>query len=578
MTSQYRHRRTSNPATPAPNPLEPGEIAVNTANRQLHLGDAASATLGAPKPLLPIRYFDTTAQYVANDFVVNGDSLYRAKTFTGPGVFVTANWDMMVGSVDPQYVAKAGDTMTGALSLPAAAPTAPVHATNKAYVDALVALKANVIVSPTKPSPDPNDSTLWYDSQGGQLYIRYNDGNSTAWVIAAPQPDSSNYVSLIGSSAVRYDAAQALTDPQQAQGRQNVYAAPFDAMAYNGMQVNGSFDVSQENGDAVQTVNFSFVCDNWSLNWLGAALALFGVRQNVSVWFPYNKNILSVGVATAVPSLAAGDTAWVSTSIEGYRMSRLGWGTAWAQPITLAFWTTHTVPGTYTGTIRNSAADRCYAFAYTQDASNGAEYKIITIPGDTAGVWNTDNGVGMYVGFAVASGGGSNAAPSLNNWLAGNYLAGPGQVNGVASTSNYFRFGSVMVLPGTEAPSAARSPLIMRPYDQELMTCRRYWQCSNGDRPKGFNIGTVNGPSMTFSNVSFGYYKFTPRMRTVPTVTLWNDGVQNQMRNDLTGAVATLTGVNANISSDGLSLVQGTNTPLQPNGFYSYDLIMDARI
>jgi hypothetical protein len=35
------------------------------------------------------------------------------------------------------YVRKAGDTMTGPLSLPA--PTAPLHAANKEYVDNLVA-------------------------------------------------------------------------------------------------------------------------------------------------------------------------------------------------------------------------------------------------------------------------------------------------------------------------------------------------------------------------------------------------------------------------------------------------------
>ena len=42
--------------------------------------------------------------------------------------------------------------------------------------------------------------------------------------------------------------------------------------------------------------------------------------------------------------------------------------------------------------------------------------------------------------------------------------------------SDIFRITGVVVLPGIEAPSAARSPLIMRPYDQELLTCQRYWQ------------------------------------------------------------------------------------------------------
>src|SRR6185295_13096073 len=116
MTSQYRHRRTSNPATAFPNPLEPGEIAVNTANRQIAIGDAQSGVVGAPLPAIAVRYFDIRAQYVVNDFVQNGTSIYRANKATGPGAFVAADWNMMVGAFDPQYVAKAGDTMTGMLN------------------------------------------------------------------------------------------------------------------------------------------------------------------------------------------------------------------------------------------------------------------------------------------------------------------------------------------------------------------------------------------------------------------------------------------------------------------------------
>ena len=38
-----------------------------------------------------------------------------------------------------------------------------------------------------------------------------------------------------------------------------------------------------------------------------------------------------------------------------------------------------------------------------------------------------------------------------------------------------FSITGVTVLPGTQAPTAAQSPNIMRPYDQELVTCQRYW-------------------------------------------------------------------------------------------------------
>jgi hypothetical protein len=83
----------------------------------------------------------------------------------------------------------------------------------------------------------------------------------------------------------------------------------------------------------------------------------------------------------------------------------------------------------------------------------------------------------MVITFAIAAPvGGTYTAPTLNSWLAGNYFAGIGQINAVAATSDAIRITGVIVLPGIEAPSAARSPLIMRPYDQELVTCKRYYE------------------------------------------------------------------------------------------------------
>src|SRR3954463_15965741 len=57
-----------------------------------------------------------------------------------------------------------------------------------------------------------------------------------------------------------YLAALALTDDsgttkgQKSQFRSNVYAAPFDALAYSGMQINGSMEVSQENTTSAVTL------------------------------------------------------------------------------------------------------------------------------------------------------------------------------------------------------------------------------------------------------------------------------------------------------------------------------------
>ncbi len=54
----------------------------------------------------------------------------------------------------------------------------------------------------------------------------------------------------------------------------NLYAAPFDALAYNGMQVNGSFDVDQERVGAASTGGFQSLADGWSYYQVGTMAPL----------------------------------------------------------------------------------------------------------------------------------------------------------------------------------------------------------------------------------------------------------------------------------------------------------------
>jgi hypothetical protein len=270
MTSRYRHRRTPTAATAFPNPVEPGEIVVNTANRQIAVGDAAGATLGAPKQLIGVRFFDTTAQYAPNDFVISGGNQYRAKAPIMPGPFNASQWDLYapagvagvtadgviftpvgnvsssnvqtaIAEVDSEKVAKAGDVMAGHLQLPAGPaanqavrkdyvdaaistldasigadtdalatakvakagdvmsgaltlpsdPTVNLHAATKQYVDA----NAGTVRVSDVPPAGVKDGTLWWESDTGQLYVRYNDLSGVPqWVIAAPQPDTQQYI------------------------------------------------------------------------------------------------------------------------------------------------------------------------------------------------------------------------------------------------------------------------------------------------------------------------------------------------------------------------------------------------
>ena len=275
------------------------------------------------------------------------------------------------------------------------------------------AFAGNVIIGEALANPPTNQNVvleardLSDASVPGLKYIR----EKTAGVWSAWTLD-------VGSQAIRFDADQNLTETQKTQGRENIYAAPFDALAYNGMQVNGSMDVGQERGTGTNTANNTYTLDGWNVGWNGT-MAISSSQASSSA-FPGIPNLLNVIVSTAQASLGATEHTTVYAFIEGYRVARLAWGTANAQPITIGFWTNIARAGTYSVTVRNNANNRAYATTYTV-AGSATEYKTITIPGDTAGTWEVGNQKGLTIMFSMGCGT-TYTAPSANTWLSGLYL------------------------------------------------------------------------------------------------------------------------------------------------------------
>ena len=312
--------------------------------------------------------------------------------------------------------------------------------------------------------------------------------------------------SLLAKSANLADVADVTAS------RKSIYAAPFDAMAYNGMQINGSMEVSQELGNSGTGTNGKYICDGWSLGLAGTS-AVSAIQTFPNQLFPSFTSFINVSVSTAQPSLGANDYVGITSVIEGYRISRLAWGVAQAQPITIGFWTCHHRTGIYSVSIRNSAATRSYVTTYTQNAADTVEYKTITIPGCVDGAWNINNQGGMILSFQIACGS-TLTTSSPNTWLASNVTSASGQVNAAAATTDVFRITGVVVLPGIEAPSAARSPLIMRPYDQELLTCKRYFMSYGG--VSGYEkVGSASGLSAVTASICI---PLAVSLRASPTI------------------------------------------------------------
>jgi Collagen triple helix repeat (20 copies) len=351
--------------------------------------------------------------------------------------------------------------------------------------------------------------------------------------------------------------------------------AAMDAMAYSGLQFNGGMEISQERGmgGSMSAIN-GYICDGWQLGYIGTMV--IGAAVGSSAMFPSMPFHLYGNPATAQAVLGAGDYFYYGHNIEGSRLMHLSWGKANAKPLTVAFWSAHSTPGIYSVSIRNADYSRCCVMTYTQVAADVAQYNVVTFPPPTDGTWPISGALGARVWFAMACGT-TNTAPSTGTWLSANYVAAPGQVNNVAGFNFYSRITGVILLPGIYAPTATQSPLLMRPYDQELVLCKRYWQCSCDGAPKGNPVGTLGGSSMSYPSVVFGSWSFI-LMRAVPTVTLWNNGAQNQVRNDQTGAFYSFPLVGLSVcTASRINNVQCSGSPLTPQQYHSFDLILDAR-
>lgn len=481
MTSQYRHRRSSVSSATFPT-LEPGEISVNTANRQIAVGDAAAGTTGQPKNLLALRYFDVSAQYVANDYVANAAGvIYRANKPTGPGAFVPADWNMMVGQIDPQYVAKAGDTMTGMLTLPATAPSAgqhatnktyvdtqdaalktyvdsqntaltgakvdragdvmsgmltlPVtapsigqHATNKTYVDGMIAAKSSVLTADSPPAGAP-DNTLWVETDSGRMFVKINDGNSSQWV-------------------------QVVAGSAQSQIKKNYV-------------INGAMQISQENGTTAGSAAVFYPADQFQGTWAGTSGVYTAAQVAVSTPGGSSARIRFIAT-TADAAVGAGDIVFIQQVLEGLRVADLRFGSAAAKTITLQFGV-KAPAGTYCVALLNGATNRSYIAEYVIAAgeANTDVVKSVTVSGDTTGTWSVDNTVGIVIRWGLMAG--TTFQQVAGSWGTVNAIGSANQFNFMGTVNNVFELFDVSFTEGSIAP-----PFQVPDYASELALCKRY--------------------------------------------------------------------------------------------------------
>lgn len=289
---------------------------------------------------------------------------------------------------------------------------------------------------------------------------------------------------------------------------------PFDAMRDNNLAINGAMDVSQINGTTAVTVNSSYVVDQWLVAW-PAASGSFQAQQAAGGLNNGIPNCLVLHANTGAGSYGATDGAYFVQPIEGYRWAKLNYGSAsGGQQVTIGFWVQASVTGTGTVSIRNTGGARSYLANFTVSAAGSWQWVAVTIPPDTTGTWNTTNGIGAYV--SLCFGVGSTYTGTASAWQSANVLGTAATTNFFATAGNQVAITGVVVLPGTQAPSAAGSPFCMRSFDTELLLCQRYYSVAYGSGR--FTATAISQSGETPLN-------YPVQMRATPTITLGTPGL-----------------------------------------------------
>jgi hypothetical protein len=278
--------------------------------------------------------------------------------------------------------------------------------------------------------------------------------------------------------------------------------------------INGAMTIDQRNNGASVTVNADaafFASDRFQAAGQGSD-GVYTIQRSATAPAGFANSIVAT-VTTADSSIGSSQQYNVQQHIEGLNTADLAWGTSSAKTVTLSFWVRSSVTGTFSGAIRNAAADRSYPFAYTINAANTFEQKVVTIPGDQSGTWGVGAGIGLNVIWTL--GAGTSRLGPANAWAGANYQGVTGQTNLIATNGATWYLTGVQLEAGSTATSYD-----YRHHSVEFAMCQRYYQ-EYGNRYQGSSYSSLTVAPMGWAQSgtdSKHPLTFVVPMRSAPTV------------------------------------------------------------
>lgn len=275
------------------------------------------------------------------------------------------------------------------------------------------------------------------------------------------------------------------------------------------MIINGAMKVSQRGTSFTGLTQGQYTVDRMLIGMSNGSAGTWTVEQSTDAPDGFKYSVKCTNTVAFPASPVNGAYFYMPHVLESQDLQHLKFGTSEAETTTISFWVKSNVTGNYSfGILQNDNSLKQVAFTYTINAASTWEYKTITIPGDTAGVIDSDNEKGLQLEWWLNSGPNYTGGSAQSTWTTfdntNRNFNNPGLGN---NTSDFWQITGIQWELGERA-----TPFEHRSYNDELRRCRRYFQhfsCGGA--------GTATGSNQTQSSMCTVNY--TPEMRDTPTIT-----------------------------------------------------------
>lgn len=235
--------------------------------------------------------------------------------------------------------------------------------------------------------------------------------------------------------------------------------------------INGAMQVAQKaTQETGVTTSGIYTVDRFGI--LLSSLGTWTLDQSTDAPNGFS-NSFKATCTTADSSPAASDHAYFRHRIEAQNLQGLGFGSSAAQSTTISFYVKSNKTGNASfNVLQPDSSFKMVGYQYSISAANTWEYKTITIPGDTSGTINNDNGNGLQLEWWFNSGSDWNSGSHQATWTA-NVSANrnPSNLGVGGATSDNFSIAGVQLEVGEVATAFEH-----RSYGEELAKCQRYYQ------------------------------------------------------------------------------------------------------